>query len=111
MPRRRSGYGIAAGVGAFGANRAYQAVSGKNIMKDTLFRGNQKAYNTAETVVNTLGFLVVGTAASSPGGTCFVAGTLVSTDKGLVPIEKIKVGDLVSSKNPETGEKALKQVL
>ncbi|WP_416390177.1 Hint domain-containing protein [Terrisporobacter petrolearius] len=33
---------------------------------------------------------------------CFVAGTLVSTEKGLVPIEDIKEGDLVWSQNPET---------
>jgi hypothetical protein len=33
----------------------------------------------------------------------FVAGTLVHTDKGLVPIEQIKVGDRVLSK-PENGE-------
>lgn len=32
----------------------------------------------------------------------FVAGTLVHTDKGLVPIDQIKVGDLVFS-NPESG--------
>jgi len=36
-------------------------------------------------------------------GTCFVAGTLVHTQTGLVPIEKIKVGDYVLSK-PEEGE-------
>lgn len=34
---------------------------------------------------------------------CFVAGTLVHTDKGLVPIEQLKVGDMVLSK-PESGE-------
>jgi len=33
----------------------------------------------------------------------FVAGTLVHTDKGLVPIEQIKVGDLVQSRH-ESGE-------
>ena len=33
----------------------------------------------------------------------FVAGTLVHTDKGLAPIQEIKVGDLVLSK-PESGE-------
>jgi hypothetical protein len=33
----------------------------------------------------------------------FVAGTLVHTDKGLVPIEQIKVGDMVLSK-PESGQ-------
>ena len=43
---------------------------------------------------------------------CFVAGTLVWTDKGLVPIEQIKVGDRVLSK-PEngTGEQAYKRVV
>lgn len=36
-------------------------------------------------------------------GGCFVAGTLVWTDKGHIPIEQIKVGDYVLSK-PESGE-------
>lgn len=36
------------------------------------------------------------------GASGFVAGTLVHTDKGLVPIEQIKVGDLVLSR-PEDG--------
>lgn len=34
---------------------------------------------------------------------CFVAGTLVHTDNGLVPIEQINIGDMVLSK-PENGE-------
>jgi hypothetical protein len=34
---------------------------------------------------------------------CFIAGTLVHTDQGLVPIEQIKVGDRVLSA-PESGE-------
>ncbi|WP_434799126.1 toxin C-terminal domain-containing protein [Terrisporobacter vanillatitrophus] len=41
---------------------------------------------------------------------CFEAGTLVSTEEGLVPIEDIKEGDLVWSQNPETGEVKLKKV-
>ena len=43
----------------------------------------------------------------------FVAGTLVHTDKGLLPIEQLKVGDLVLSM-PEDGrpeEKAYKRVI
>lgn len=39
---------------------------------------------------------------SQPGG-CFVAGTLVHTKQGLVPIEQLKVGDWVLSK-PEGGQ-------
>ncbi len=42
---------------------------------------------------------------------CFVGGTLVHTDRGLVPIEKIRVGDMVLSQTDETGEVACKHVL
>ncbi len=41
---------------------------------------------------------------------CFTAGTKIHTEKGFKNIEKIKVGDYVWSENPETKEKALKQV-
>lgn len=42
----------------------------------------------------------------------FVAGTLVHTDKGLVPIEQLKVGDMVLSKHESgEGEVAYKRVL
>ncbi len=44
-------------------------------------------------------------------GYCFKAGTKISTDKGLVNIEDIKVGDLVLSKNEYTGEVDYKRVL
>ncbi len=37
-------------------------------------------------------------------GACFVAGTLVHTDKGLVPIEKLRVGDMVLSQPEMKGE-------
>lgn len=37
----------------------------------------------------------VGSALTGEGGNCFVAGTMVSTPKGSVPIEKISVGDKV----------------
>ena len=44
---------------------------------------------------------------------CFVAGTLVHTDKGLVPIDQIKVGDMVLSRNENNpdGENTYKRVL
>ncbi|GAA0178467.1 hypothetical protein SH2C18_15210 [Clostridium sediminicola] len=72
-------YAVAAGVGVFGANRAYEAVSDNNVLRDTVFRGNESAYNTAENFVNIAGAMVVTTAALAPNGTCFVAGTLVAT--------------------------------
>ncbi|SFH56832.1 intein N-terminal splicing region [Pseudobutyrivibrio sp. OR37] len=42
---------------------------------------------------------------------CFVAGTLVCTIDGEVPIEDIEVGDYVLAENPETGEIDYKPVL
>ena len=42
---------------------------------------------------------------------CFVEGTLVLTENGLIPIENIEVGDYVWSENPKTGEIELKEVL
>ena len=41
---------------------------------------------------------------------CFVAGTLVWTDKGQIPIEQIKVGDMVLSQPEAGGELAYKRV-
>jgi len=44
------------------------------------------------------------------GSACFTAGTLVDTATGLRPIETIKVGDLVFSRDEITGVTALKAV-
>ncbi len=38
-------------------------------------------------------------AAIRAAAACFVAGTLVQTDRGLVPIETLKVGDMVLSRS------------
>lgn len=46
-----------------------------------------------------------------PRGECFVAGTLVTTHRGAVAIETIKVGDMVLSKNIATGALEFKPVL
>jgi hypothetical protein len=42
---------------------------------------------------------------------CFVAGTLVHTKDGLVPIEKIRVGDLVLSRPEMKGELVYRRVV
>jgi hypothetical protein len=41
---------------------------------------------------------------------CFVAGTLVWTTQGLVPIEQVRAGDVVLAKNEQTGELVLRMV-
>ena len=42
---------------------------------------------------------------------CFIAGTVVLTEDGNVPIEEVEEGDYVYAENPETGEKGLKRVV
>ena len=42
---------------------------------------------------------------------CFMAGTLIHTEDGLVPIEEIKPDQLVWAEDPATGERALKRVV
>jgi hypothetical protein len=41
---------------------------------------------------------------------CFAAGTLVQTERGLVPIEEVRVGDRVWSRSDETGEEGYQRV-
>jgi Pretoxin HINT domain len=45
-----------------------------------------------------------------PDGKCFVAGTPVHTENGWVPIEELGVGDLVLSRDDETGEEAYRPI-
>lgn len=57
-----------------------------------------------------------GTACTTAGcrpatGQCFVAGTLISTPHGLVPIETIAPGDAVFSRDEQTGETSVARVL
>lgn len=42
---------------------------------------------------------------------CLVRGTKIWTDRGLLAIERVRVGDLVPAKHPETGELSYKPVL
>lgn len=41
---------------------------------------------------------------------CFMAGTLVTTKEGLEPIEEVKIGEYVLSRNEESGETSYKKV-
>ena len=55
-----------------------------------------------------------GSATSSPcdgTATCFVAGTLIATENGSLPIEQITAGMLVYATDPDTGETELKEVV
>jgi hypothetical protein len=47
----------------------------------------------------------------SKGCNCFTADTLILTDSGEKPIEEIKIGDKVLSRNEDSGEEAYKPVI
>ena len=57
------------------------------------------------------GLSAYGTAQTQNHPQCFVAGTLVRTKTGLVPIEQIRIGDKVWAWDEKTGEIALKPVV
>ncbi len=65
------------------------------------------AYNVFQTGVTALAIFTGGMTTSMK---CFVAGTMILTAEGLVAIENIKAGDMVLSRNPETGEISYKKV-
>lgn len=65
----------------------------------------------AKSASSTLRAAIKTTGKSVPKAACFVAGTLINSETGYVPIEEIKVGDYVYAENPETGDKGLKKVV
>ncbi len=68
---------------------------------------NEYTYTISDNAGNTTtGKRKIGT-----GIVCFVAGTKVSTPKGLVNIEDLKIGDTVYSYNEETGKVEEKEIL
>ena len=95
---------------AYTGDMAYAAVTGDSILLNTLFQGNEEAYETGLllTSMATGGMLELAT--YSPG-VCFVAGTQVLTASGYKSIENVSVGDMVWAENPQTGEKGLKEVV
>jgi predicted GIY-YIG superfamily endonuclease len=55
--------------------------------------------------------LIYGGGISIGASACFVAGTLVTAERGLVPIEQVQVGDLVWSWQEGTGDLTLQGVI
>jgi len=95
---------------AYAGDMAYSAVTGESLMLDPIFNGNQEAYDAGLMLVD-IATAGMTEAAKLSSGLCFVAGTLVATADGNMPIENIEVGMLVYAHNPDTGETALKSVV
>ncbi|MFC4075642.1 DNRLRE domain-containing protein [Salinithrix halophila] len=96
--------GLIPGVGEFadGANAAWYSAEGDYA----------NASLSAAAMIPFAGWGATGTKLGMKAlpGMCFVAGTKVITDDGEKPIEEIKVGDKVLSKDEKTGKKSYKKV-
>ncbi len=94
---------------AIGASEVVESLTGTNVIRDAW---GEDTYETVKNIA--LAVTSFGAAYLSGGGTfdiCFVAGTPVAAQDGLVPIEEIQPGDLVWATNEETGETELKEVV
>ena len=100
---------------ANGAAEVTESVTGYNVIRDGAFGGDEAAYNTyrdSTKFIAEVGTSICGAYYSAKSGNvCFVAGTLVCTEDGEIPIEDIHTGDLVWAWDEDTGEVALKPVV
>ena len=94
---------------AIGASEVYESFTGNNPVKNDFGEQVYDALKYSSLAVISTGPMIldVGAAVS----VCFVAGTIVKTAEGDVPIESMQVGDYVYAHNPETGETELKPVV
>ncbi len=95
---------------AYAGDIAFSTITGQSLLLDTVFQGNQTAYETGYIVSSIATAGMLNLAANSPG-TCFIAGTLIAEENGNIPIETISVGDYVFAYNTDTGMTQLKEVV
>ena len=97
---------------AYAGDVAFTQVTGESILLNTVFMGNETAYGIGAfaTTIASQGFLYM-FFESLQMGICFIAGTLVETENGGIPIEEITAGMMVYAHNPDTGETELKEVV
>ena len=98
-----------------GVAEVVEAGTGYNVVRDGAFGGNAEAYtayrNTTATVAK-IGTAICGAYSTAKGGNiCFVAGTLVRSEQGAIPIESVSVGTMVWAWDEETGTVGLKKVV
>ena len=98
-----------------GVAEVVEAGTGYNVVRDGVFGGNTQAYETYRDVTSTvaeIGTAICGSYYAAKGGNvCFVAGTLVQSEQGAIPIENVSVGTMVWAWDEETGDIALKKVV
>ena len=101
---------VAAGV-LIGSATAL-GVSAYAAMLDSSSADDFANYGETALISTVIGGAVGGVMANSlPGHACFIAGTLVKSEHGDVPIESIRAGDMVWAWDEATGDIALKEVV
>ena len=107
--------GVGALTAAHGVAEVIEAATDFNPIRDTIYEGNEELYEGVTNLLKTqaeIGTMICGAYIGIKGGNvCFVAGTLVSTETGQIPIEEVEPGMLVWATDSVTGETALKPVV
>ena len=101
----------AVSAGLYAADAFYSVQTGESPLLEAM-NGNETLYQAGAAVssIATMGIMTM----ASQGytyGVCFVAGTLIETADGSVPIEEITIGTIVYAYNTDTDETAQKQVV
>ena len=106
-------HAVAGSVLACGVNDAVTTVSGKNCIQDYVFGGDGEQYQTFRnvTTIASVGIMQLAAQADAAGFSCFVAGTLILTDHGKIPIEDVTAGEYVWAWDEESGSIARKRVV
>ena len=97
-----------------GVAEMIEASTDYNFVRDGILNGNEELYEQQKNIFRTIaevGSEICGAYVAIKSIDCFVAGTLISTETGQIPIEDIEPGMLVWATDPETGETALKPVV
>lgn len=93
-----------------GVAQIKKGVTGESWIVDQVLNGDEELLETISSIASTVATVaaIIGSIAYQ---SCFVAGTQVCTQKGMMPIEKVMIGDYVLSYNTDTGEQSYNKVL
>lgn len=103
---------MAAGVSSafIGVSTLVEGLTGENLVLEEVFGGDEQLMELTYSILITVAS-VAGAVGSANLNSCFVEGTKVTTQNGLVNIEDVKVGDYVLSYDEKTGCQSYNKVI
>jgi len=112
VPLVAVGYSVTATAGTVmavtGTSEIVESFTGENPIKDEIGEENFDNLQAFSVGIASLASPLIELGANS---VCFIAGTLIASEDGKIPIEDITIGMSVYATNLETGENELKEVV